>query len=82
MQDFPETLHQSPSRIDIDNKDPNGNGTLLHVMKRAPKDWVSFLKESIKFALRPLNHLIAIGPKLDENILHIRASSFEWTAIF
>ena len=51
-------------------------------MKWAPKDWVSFLKESMEFALRPLNHLIAIGPKLDGKILHIRASSFEWTAIF
>ena len=36
----------------------------------------------MEFALRPLNHLIAIGPKLDGKILHIRASSFEWTAIF
>ena len=68
--------------MDIDSKDPKGKGTLLHVMKRAPKDWVSFLKESTEFALRPLNYLIAIGPKLDEKILHIRASSFEWTAIF
>ena len=68
--------------MDIDSKDPKGKGTLLHVMKRAPKDWVSFLKESIEFALRPLNHLIAIGPKLDGKILHIKASSFEWTAIF
>ena len=68
--------------MDIDSKDPKGNGTLLQVMKRVPKDWVSFLKESMEFALRPLNHLIAIGPKLDGKILHIRASSFEWTAIF
>ena len=28
--------------MDIDNKDPKGNGTLLHVIKRATKDWVSF----------------------------------------
>ena len=68
--------------MDIDSKDPKGKGTLLHVMKRASKDWVSFLKESIEFALRPLNHLIAIGPKLDGKILHIKVSSFEWTAIF
>ena len=68
--------------MDIDSKDPKGKGTLLHVMKRAPKDWVSFLKESIAFALRPLNHLIAIGPKQDGKILHIKASSYEWTAIF
>ena len=63
--------------MDIDNKDPKGNGTLLHVMKQAPKDWVSFLKESMEFALRPLNHLVAIGPKLDGKILHIKASSLK-----
>ena len=63
--------------MDIDSKDPKGNGTLLHVIKRVPKDWVSFLKESMEFALRPLNHLIAIGPRLDEKILHIKASSLE-----
>ena len=63
--------------MDIDNKDPKGNGTLLHVMKQAPKDWVNFLKESMEFALRPLNHLIAIGPKLDGKILHIKALSLE-----
>ena len=61
----------------LDSKDPKGNGTLLHVIKRAPKDWVSFLKESIKFAFSPLNHLIAIEPKLDGKILHIKASSLE-----
>ena len=53
------------------------NETLLHVIKRAPKDWVSFLKESMEFAFKPLNHLIAIGPKLDGKILHIKASSLE-----
>ena len=63
--------------MDIDNKDSKGNGTLLHLMKRAPKDWVSFLKESMEFALRPLNYLIAIGHKLDGKILHIKVSSLE-----
>ena len=63
--------------MDIDSKDPKGRGTLLHVIKRAPKNWVSFLKESIEFAFKPLNHLIAIGPKLDGKILHIKASSLE-----
>ena len=52
--------------MDIESKDPKGNGTLLHVIKRALKDWVSFLKESIEFAFKPLNHLIAIGPRLYE----------------
>ena len=68
--------------MDIKSEDPKGNGTLLHVIKQAPKDWVSFLKESMEFALKPLNHLIAIGPRLDGKILHIKALSLEWTAIF
>ena len=63
--------------MNIASKDPKSNGTLLQVMKRAPKDWVSFLKESMEFALRSLNHLIAIGPRLDGKILHIKASSLE-----
>ena len=63
--------------MDIDGKDPKGSGTLLHVIKRAPKDWVSFLKELIEFDFKPLNHLIVIGPRLDEKILHIKASSLE-----
>ena len=63
--------------MDIDSKDPKDNGTLLHVIKQAPKDWVSFLKESIEFALKPLNHLIAIGSRLDGKILHIKDSSLE-----
>ena len=68
--------------MDIDNKDPKDWGTLLHVLKRVLKDQVSFLKESMEFALKPLNHLIAIGPKLDGKILHIKASFLEWTIIF
>ena len=63
--------------MDIDSKDPKGRGILLHVIKRAPKDWVSFLKESIEFTFKPLNHLITIEPKLDGKILHIKASSLE-----
>ena len=63
--------------MDIDSKDPKGNGTLLHVIKRVLKDWVSFLKESIEFAFKPLNHLITIGLRLDGKILHIKASSLE-----
>ena len=68
--------------MDKDNKDPKSWGTLLHVMKRVPKALVIFLKESMKFALKPLNYLITIGLKLDEKILHIKTSSLEWTAIF
>ena len=67
--------------MDIDNKDPKGRGTLLQVIKRAPKARVSFLKESIELALKPLNHLIATGPKFDEKTLHIKASSLESIAI-
>ena len=63
--------------MDIDSKDPKGNGTLLHVIKQAPKDWVSFLKESIEFSFKSLNHLIAIRPRLDGKILHIKALSLE-----
>ena len=68
--------------MDMDNKDPNGRGTLLQVIKRAPKAQVSFLKESIEYAFKSLNYLIATGPKLDGKTLHIKASSLEWTAIF
>ena len=67
--------------MDIDNKDPKGRGTLLQVIKREPKARVSFLKESMEFAFKPLNHLIATGPKLDGKTLHIKASSLEFTVI-
>ena len=63
--------------MDIDNKESKDQRTLLQVIKRAPKARVSFLKESMEFALKPLNHLIAIGPKLDGKTLHIKASSLE-----
>ena len=66
----------------MDNKESKGWGTLLHVINREQNDWVSFLKELIEFVLSPLNHLLAIGPKLDGNTLHIKVSSWEWTAIF
>ena len=51
-------------------------------MNRKQNDWVSFLKELIEFVLSPSNHLIGIDPKLDGNTLHIKASSWEWIAIF
>ena len=35
----------------------------------------------MEFAFRPLNHLIAAGPKLDEKTLHISALFLEWTDI-
>ena len=50
-------------------------------MKWDPKAWVSSLKESMELALKPLNHLIAIGPKLDGNTMHIKASFLECTTI-
>ena len=46
-------------------------------MKRDLKACVSCLKEFIEFGLKALNHLIAIGLKLDENTLHIKASFLE-----
>ena len=63
--------------MDIDNKDLKGRETLLQGIKRAPKARVSFLKKSIEFAFKPLNHLIATRPKLDGKTLHIKASSLE-----
>ena len=42
---------------------------------------VSSLKEFMELALKPLNYLIAIGPRLEGNILYNKASSFEWAAI-
>ena len=35
----------------------------------------------MEFAFKLLNHLITTGPRLDEKILHIRASFLEWMAI-
>ena len=67
--------------MDKDNKEAKGRGTLLHVMKRNPNTLVSSFKESMKLALRPSNHLIAICPKLDGNTLHIKGSFLECTAI-
>ena len=49
--------------------------------KRELKAWVSYLYESTESAFRPLNHLIAAGPKLDGKTLHISDSFLEWTAI-
>ena len=72
----------SPSLIDMDNREFKGWGTLLHVMNREQNDWVSFLKELMEFVLSPSSHLIGIGPKLDGNTLHNRVSSWEWTVIF
>ena len=71
----------SPSLMDKDNKEAKGRGTLLHVMKWDQNAWVSSLKESMEPALRPLNHLIATGPKLDGNTLHIKGLFLECTAI-
>ena len=66
---------------DRDRRESRGRGTLLLVMKWDPKAYVSCLKESMEFGGRASNHLIAIGPKLDGNTLHISALSLEWTAI-
>ena len=67
--------------MDRDSNESKGLGTLLQVTKREPMARVSSLKEFMELALKPLNHLIAIGPRLEENILHNKASSFEWVAI-
>ena len=62
--------------MDKDSRESKDRGTLLQVIKREPNAWVSSLKESMESILRPSNHLIAIGPKLDENTLHIQGFVF------
>ena len=71
----------SPYRMVMDNKESKGQGTLLQVTKQDPNAQVNSLNELIEPAPRPSNHLIATGPKLDGNTLHIKASFLEWTAI-
>ena len=56
----------------MDNKESKGQGTLLQVTKRDSNARISSLKELIEVSPRPSNHLIATGPKLDGNTLHIR----------
>ena len=67
--------------MDRDNKESKGPGTLLHVIKRDPNTWVSSLKESMEPAPKLLNHLMATGPKMEGNTLHIKASFLECTTI-
>ena len=67
--------------MDMDNKESKGRGILLHVIKWDLNARENSLKEPIELAPRPLNHLIAIGPKLDGNTLHIKALFLECTAI-
>ena len=67
--------------MDKDSRKSMGRGTLVHVIKREPIVRVSTLKESMEFAFRSSNYLIATGPRLDENTLHIIVSSLEWTTI-
>ena len=71
----------SPYRMVMDNKESKGQGTLLQVTKQDPNTQVNSLKELIEPAPRPSNHLIATGPKLNGNTLHIKASFLEWTSI-
>ena len=63
--------------MDKDRRESRGQGTLLLLIKQDPKACVSYLKEFIEFGHRLSNHLIAIGPKLDGNTLHIKASFLE-----
>ena len=67
--------------MDNDSNALKGRGALLFVTKREPKAWVSYLYEFTEFVFKPLNHLIATGPKLDGKTLHFSASFLEWTAI-
>ena len=78
---FEYVFRVSPSLMDKDNKEVKGRGTLLHVIKRDPNAGMSSLKESMEPTFKPSNHLIVTGPKLDRNILHIKASFLECTAI-
>ena len=43
----------SPSRTDKDSGESKGRGTLLQVIKRESKAWVSSLKEFTELALKP-----------------------------
>ena len=65
----------SHSLIVINNRESKGWETLLHVMNWEQNDWVRFLKELMEFVFSSSNHLISIGPKLEENTLHNKASS-------
>ena len=67
----------SPYRMDKDSRETKDRGTRLHITKWEPNARVSPLKESMESALRLLNHLIATGPRLDGNTLHIKATSLE-----
>ena len=71
----------SLSHMNMDNRESKGRGTLLHVIKRDPNTRVSSLKKSMEPAPRPSNHLIALGPKLEGNTLHIKALFLECTVI-
>ena len=68
--------------MDIDNKESKGRGILLHVIKRDPNARMKCLKESMELTRKPLNHLIATGPKLEGNTLHTKASFLECIVIF
>ena len=63
--------------MDKDSNELRGRGTLLFVIKREQKAYVSCLYDLMEFVFRLLNHLIAIGPKLDGKTLHIKASFCE-----
>ena len=63
----------SPSHMVMDSRESKGRGTQLQVTKQAPNALVSSLKELIKPSFNPSNHLIATGPRLDKNTLHIVA---------
>lgn len=51
------------------------------MIKQDPKVWVGSLKELMELAVRLSNHLIATGPRLEGNTLHIRALFLEHTTI-
>ena len=78
---FEHVFRVSPSRMDMDNRESNSRGILLHVIKRDSNTRVSSSKEPIEPAFRPSNHPIVTGPKLDGNTLHIKVSFSKWTAI-
>ena len=61
----------------IDNKESKGRRTLLQDTNRASNALVSFLKELIEPSLKSSNHLIATGPRLDGNTLHIKVLFLE-----
>ena len=54
-----------PSLVATESKESKGLGTLLHVTNLAPNIFVNSSYDLIDPSSSPLNHLMAVGPRLD-----------------